>query len=127
MAFQLQGGNAASQDYDYQSGSGMDNFMSRSIDEVSWQSNLGSVYNTLSELPIGLMPTTATPTNFDASAVSGSVGGAITLGGGSASGSGGSASGSGSSGSILIDGTNGAISILDNNGNTVGVLGNLNG
>ena len=99
--------------------------MSRSIDEVSWQANLGSSYNTLNELPIGILPTTATATNFDASPVSGSVGGALTLGGGSSSGSGGSASGT--SGSIVIDGTNGAISILDNNGNTVGVLGNLNG
>jgi hypothetical protein len=81
MAFQLQGGNAASQDYDYQSGSGMDNFMSRSIDEVSWQANLGSVYNSLSELPIGLSPTSSTPTNFDATQISGSQGGITTVGG----------------------------------------------
>jgi hypothetical protein len=122
MAFDLQGGSAASNDYDYQSGSGMDGFMSRSIDEVSWQSTLGSYYTTLGTLPIGQMQTTATPTNYDATQVSGSVGGAITVGGGSTNGSGG-----GSAGSIVIDGINGAISILDQNGNTVGILGNLNG
>jgi len=122
MAFQLQGGNAASNDYDYQSGSGMDSFMSRSIDEVSWQSTLGSAYTSLSQLPIGLLPTTATPTNFDSTQVSGSLGGAMSIGGGSASGSGG-----GSSGNIVIDGINGAIKILDSSGNTVGILGNLNG
>lgn len=81
MAFQLQGGNPASNDYDYQSGSGMDNFMSRSIDEVSWQANLGSVYNSLSELPIGLSPTSATPTNYDQTQISGSQSATTTLGG----------------------------------------------
>jgi hypothetical protein len=122
MAFQLLGGSAANQDYDYQSGAGMDNFMSRSIDEVSWQTTLGANYNTLSSLPIGLMQTTATPTNFDATQTSGSLGGTISVGGGSNSGSGG-----GSAGNIVIDGINGAISILDQNGNTVGIIGNLNG
>lgn len=122
MSYQLSGGNAGQNDYDYQSGSGMDNFMSRSIDEVSWQANLGSAYNSLSELPIGLSPTSATPTNFDATQVSGSMGGALSVGGGSSSGSGG-----GSSGNIVIDGINGAIKIVDNNGNTVGIVGNLNG
>jgi len=122
MAFQMQGGSAANNDYDYESGSGMDSFISRSLDEVGWQSNLGSVYTTLTNLPIGLLPTTATPTNMDATQVSGSQGGATVLGGGSNSGSGGA-----SSGSVVIDGTNGAITILDSGGNTVGVIGNLNG
>lgn len=122
MSFQLQGGNAATNDYDYQSGSGIDGFMSRSIDEVSWQSTLSSDYNSLSELPIGTMPTTATPTNFDATQVSGSIGNSISMGGGSANGSGG-----GSSGNIVIDGVNGSINILDSSGNTVGIIGNLNG
>ena len=117
MGFQLEGGNAGGNDYDYQSGSGMDNFMSRSIDEVSWQANLGSSYTSLSSLPIGQNPTTATPTNFDATQVSGSLGGAISVGGGSSSGSGG-----GSSGNVIINGTSGSISIIDNNGNTVGII-----
>lgn len=80
MSFQLQGGNPATNDYDYQSGSGLDNFLSRSLDEVSWQANLGAVYNSLSELPIGLSPTTATPTNYDATQVSGAQGGTSTVG-----------------------------------------------
>lgn len=92
MSFQLQGGNAANNDYDYQSGSGMDNFMSRAIDEVSWQSNLSTTYTTLSQLPIGLLPSTSTPTNFDATQITGSQGGTTTVGGSA----GGSAGGSGS-------------------------------
>lgn len=80
MSFQLQGGSAANNDYDYESGSGMDSFISRSIDEVSWQSNLNSQYVTLSNLPIGSSPTTATPTNLDATQVTGSQGGTATIG-----------------------------------------------
>lgn len=80
MAFNMQGGSAASNDYDYKSGSGMDDFLSRAIDEVSWQTTLGSDYVTLSSLPIGLMPTTATPTNYDATQVSGSQGGTAQVG-----------------------------------------------
>ena len=109
MSFQLQGGNAASNDYDYESGSGMDSFLSRSIDEVSWQSNLSSNYVSLSELPIGLSPTTATPTNFDTTQLSGSQSGTTTLGGaagGSAGGSGSLAINATSSQIILNDGTN---------------------
>ena len=87
MAFQLLGGSAANQDYDYQSGAGMDNFMSRSIDEVSWQTTLGANYNTLSSLPIGLMQTTATPTNYDATQITGSQSGTTTVGGNDGSGS----------------------------------------
>jgi hypothetical protein len=81
MPFQLQGGNPATSDYDYQTGSGMDTFLSRSIDEVSWQTQLGSAYNSLSQMPIGSMPTTATPTNYDSTQISGSQGGSSTLGG----------------------------------------------
>lgn len=106
MSFQQQGGNAVSNDYDYQTGSGMDNFLSRSIDEVSWQANLGTAYNSLSELPIGLLPTTATPTNFDATQISGSQSGTTTLGG-SAGGS------AGGSGSLAIDATNNVITLND--------------
>lgn len=123
MSFQLEGGNATAADYDYESGSGLDSFISRSLDEVSWQSSgLGSTYTTLNNLPIGTSPTSSTPTNYDQTQVSGSQGGAVTLGGGSASGSGGT-----SSGQVTIDGVNGAITIQDSNGNTVGVIGNLNG
>lgn len=106
MSQTLLGGNASTADYDYQSGSGMDNFMSRSIDEVSWQTSLGAVYNTLSELPIGLSPTTATPTNYDATQISGSQSGSSTVGGST----GGSAGGSGS---LQIDATNNAITLND--------------
>lgn len=122
MAFQQQGGSAANNDYDYQSGAGIDGFLSRSIDEVSWQTTLGTSYVSLPSLPIGQLPTSSTPTKFDATQVSGSVGGAMTLGGGSAQGSAG-----GSSGSVVIDGTNGVIKILDSSGNVVGIFGNLNG
>lgn len=106
MSFQLQGGNAATNDYDYQSGSGMDNFMSRSIDEVSWQSSLSSTYTSLSTLPIGISPTTATPTNYDATQITGSQGGTTTVGG-SAGGS------AGGSGSLQIDATNNVITLND--------------
>jgi hypothetical protein len=112
--------SANNNEYNYNTGSGMDDFMSRSIDEVSWQQTLGSSYTTLGQLPIGSSPTTATPTNFDASAVSGSVGGSISVGGGSLSGNGG-----GSSGNIIIDGINGAIKVYDSNNNLVGIIGNL--
>lgn len=112
--------NPVRQAYDYGSGSGMDSFLSRSIDEVSWQNTLGASYNTLSNLPIGAYQTSATPTNFDSSQVSGSIGGAIAMGGGSSSGSGG-----GSAGNIIIDGVGGKISILDSGGNEVGRIGNL--
>lgn len=81
MSFQLQGGNPVNNDYDYQSGSGMDSFMSRSIDEVSWQSTLGSAFVSLSELPIGLSPTSSTPTNYDATQLSGSQSATTVLGG----------------------------------------------
>lgn len=106
MSFQLQGGNPVNNDYDYQSGSGMDNFMSRSIDEVSWETSLGSTYTSLSTLPIGLSPTTATPTNYDATQISGSQSGVATVGG-SAGGS------AGGSGSLQIDANNNVITLND--------------
>jgi hypothetical protein len=106
VSFQLQGGNPASNDYDYESGSGMDGFLSRSIDEVSWQSTLGTAYNSLSALPIGAYQTTATPTNFDQTQISGSQSGTTTLGG-SAGGS------AGGSGSLQIDATNNVITLND--------------
>ena len=104
MAFQLQGGNPASNDYDYQSGSAMDSFMSRAIDEVSWQANLGSTYVSLSTLPIGLSPTSATATNFDSTQISGSQSGTSTIGG---------SNGSGSSAGLAIDATNNVITLGD--------------
>lgn len=106
MSFNLQGGNAAQNDYDYSSGSGIDNFLSRSIDEVSWQTNLGANYNSLSELPIGAYPTTTTPTNYDATQISGSQSGVATVGG-SAGGS------AGGSGSLQIDANNNVITLND--------------
>lgn len=106
MSFQLQGGDASANDYDYQSGSGMDGFLSRSIDEVSWQTNLGTTYTSLSSLPIGQMPTTTTPTNYDNTQISGSQSGTTTVGGSS----GGSAGGSGS---LQIDATNNVITLND--------------
>lgn len=118
----MQPGDAGASEYNYITGSGMDDFISRSLDEVSWQNTLPSVYTTLSTLPIGQSPTTATATNYDATQVSGSMGGSVSLGGGSTQGNGGA-----SSGNVVIDGTNGTISILDNNGNTVGIIGDLNG
>jgi len=106
MSFQLQGGNAATNDYDYQSGSGMDSFMSRAIDEVSWQSNLASTYTSLSQLPIGVLPSSNTPTNFDATQITGSQGGTTTVGG-SAGGS------AGGSGSLQLDPANNVITLND--------------
>ena len=104
MSFQLQGGNAATNDYDYQSGSGMDSFMSRAIDEVSWQSSLSSTYTSLSTLPIGLSPTSATATNYDATQMSGSQSGTTPVGG---------SSGSGSSAGLAINATNNVITLND--------------
>ena len=106
MSFNLQGGNAAANDYDYESGSGMDSFMSRSIDEVSWETSLGATYTSLSTLPIGLSPTTATATNYDATQISGSQSGTTTVGG-SAGGS------AGGSGSLQVDATNNVITLND--------------
>lgn len=106
MSFNLQGGSAATNDYDYQSGSGMDNFMSRSIDEVSWQSSLGTTYTSLASLPIGLLPTSSTPTNYDATQITGTQGGTATVGGAGAS-------GGTSSGSLQIDATNNVIKLND--------------
>lgn len=76
----MQNNNPVRATYDYATGSGLDGFLSRSIDEVSWESTLESSFNSLSNLPIGLSPTTATPTNFDASPVSGSQGDSYNLG-----------------------------------------------
>lgn len=106
MSFQLQGGNPVSNDYDYQSGSGLDSFLSRSIDEISWQSTLGTSYNSLSELPIGVYPTSATPTNFDLTQVTGSQGGTSSVG----------------QTSISQDG---AVNTVDTSGNTVLQVGIL--
>lgn len=93
--------------YDYNSGSGLDGFLSRSIDEVSWQNNLGASYNTLSNLPIGVSPTTATPTNYDSTQISGSQSAVTTLGGNSGSGTGGGLTLDASGNSIILnDGTN---------------------
>lgn len=119
MSFQLQGGNAASNDYDYQSGSGMDNFLSRSIDEISWETSLGASYNSLSTLPIGLSPTTSTPTNYDATQISGSQSGVTTVGGST----GGSAGGSGS---LQIDATNNVITLNDGTNDRL-ILGQQSG
>ena len=106
MAYQQLGGSAANNDYDYQSGSGMDTFLSRSIDEVSWQTDLGTYYNSLSQLPIGQYPTQATPTNYDLTQISGSQSGSSTLGG---TGTGNSAS----SGNLTIDSNNNQITMSD--------------
>lgn len=100
-------GNAAQNEYNYQTGSGMDGFISRALDEVSWQNTLGAYYNTLSTAPIGTTPTTATATNYDATQVSGSQSGASTLGGAS----GGSAGTTGAG--VTIDATNNVITMSD--------------
>jgi hypothetical protein len=116
--------NPAAQSYDYQNGRGLDTFMSASIEEVSWETSLSSVYNTLAQAPIGSSALTSTAINYDASQVSGSVGGAITVGGSATATGGGTAGGSGG-GNIVIDSINGVIRIYDSNGNEVGVIGNL--
>ena len=108
MSQQLLGGNASTTDYDYQSGSGMDNFMSRSLDEVGWEATLGSVYTTLNTLPIGLSPTTATATNYDATQITGSVGGNTQLG------------------QTQVT-QSGALNTVDASGSTVLQVGTLNG
>ena len=113
MSFQLQGGSAVNNDYDYESGSGMDGFMSRSIDEISWQTSLGSSYNGLSELPIGAYQTSSTPTNYDATQVSGSQSGASAVGG---------SDGSGTSGGLTINATDGNITLSDGTNNRL-ILG----
>lgn len=105
MSFQLQGGNAASNDYDYESGSGMDAFLSRSIDEVSWQSNLSSSYVSLSNLPIGTAATT--DVNYDQSQVSGTLGSNLQV-------------------NQTTLGQSGSVDTIDANGNTVFQAGVLN-
>lgn len=120
--------NPVNQSYDYQSGRGLDGFMSAAIDNVSWETTLSTTYSTLSQSPIGqsaYSPST-TAINYDQSQVSGSVGGSVTLGGSSTATGGGSGGGSGG-GKLVIDSTNGVIRIFDNNGNEVGLIGNLNG
>lgn len=84
----------------------MDNFMSRAIDEVSWETSLGSTYTTLSTLPIGLSPTTATPTNYDSTQITGSQSGTTTVGG-----TGGG--NSGASGGLAVNATNNNITLND--------------
>lgn len=117
MPFQQMGGSAANNDYDYESGSGMDSFLSRSIDEVSWQSaGLGTTYTTLSSLPIGLLPTTATDTNYDNTQITGSQSGASSLGGST----GGSAGVSGAG--VVLDSANNVITMSDGT-NTRLILG----
>ena len=107
MAFQQQGGSAANNDYDYETGSGMDSFMSRSLDEVSWQSSgLGTTYTTLSSLPIGTSPTSSTPTNYDQTQITGSQSGTTSLGG---SGTG----NAGNSGGLQLSGGNQTITLSD--------------
>lgn len=93
--------------YDYTSGSGIDGFMSRSLDEVNWQNNLEASYNTLGNLPIGLSPTTSTPTNYDLTQISGSQSGTSSIGGSSGSGTGtGLSINAGQQNITLNDGTN---------------------
>lgn len=105
MAFTQRGGSAASNDYDYQSGSGMDGFLSRSLDEVAWETTLGSTVSTLGNLPIGVSAPNAI--NYDASQLSGSQGDTTTLGG-SAGGSAGS-----NGGNLQIDAGNNRITLSD--------------
>lgn len=105
MSFTIEGGNAARNDYDYQSGSGMDGFLSRSLDEVSWETTLGSTVSTLGALPIGTSQSNAI--NYDAQQISGSQGDTTTLGG-SAGGSAGT-----NGGNLQIDAGNNRITLSD--------------
>lgn len=100
--------NAAANEYNYQTGSGMDSFLGRSLDEVSWQNTLASSYNTLSTLPIGTSASTATPTNYDTTQISGSSSGTTSVGG---------SDGSGSSAGLQINATDGNITLSDGTNN----------
>lgn len=108
MAFTQRGGSAASNDYDYETGSGMDGFLSRSLDEISWENTLGATYTSLGTLPIGVSNSNAI--NYDQSQVSGSQGDTTVLGG-NAGGSAGTSNGNlqinaGQNNITLSDGTN---------------------
>lgn len=80
----MQPQNPVQQSYDYQNGRGLDGFMSAALDEVSWETNLESVYNTLSQAPIGQSAyspvSNAIPTNYDTTQITGSQGGTATIG-----------------------------------------------
>jgi len=106
--------NAVSQEYNYND-SGIDNFMSRSLDEVSWQNTLGSYYNTLGNLPIGSSPTSATPINYDQAQQGGSQNNIVQIGG---------SNGSGSSSGVQLDSSNQQI-VVTNGGQTQVIIGNL--
>lgn len=86
----------------------MDGFLSRSLDEVSWENTLGASFSSLTALPIGSSLPTAI--NYDAAQLSGSQGDSTTLGG-NTGGSAGSSNGNlqinaGDNNITLSDGTN---------------------
>lgn len=104
MAFNAPASTPTSQDYDYTS-SGIDNFLGRAIDQVSWQTTLDAVLNmpgneTLTTLP----PSPPTNTmNMENQAISGSQGNTFTVGNININGSAGNI--------ILSDGTNNTVAI----------------
>lgn len=100
--------NPVNQQYDYQSGRGLDGFLSAAIDEVSWEGTLMSTFNTLSQAPIGQSSYNNTAINYDQSQIAGSQSAVTTLGG-----SGGGSAGTGGSGNLQIDATNNRIVLSD--------------
>lgn len=90
--------NPARQVYDY-STSGINGFLSRSIDEIQWENTLDAHMNTLSNTP-----QESTQQNYDATQVSGSLGNTLQIG------------------SVNINGSDGNIT-LDNNGTAQMIIG----
>lgn len=73
--------NSASQEYNY-TNSGIDNFLNRSIDQVTWQSSLDASlnmpgYGTLTTLP---SPPANNAVQYDATQVSGALGNTLAVG-----------------------------------------------
>lgn len=98
-----------SQDYNYTS-SGIDDFLSRSIDQVSWQSSLDSTIAMPGSGALGSLPAPQgnNATRFDATQTTGSMGDTLQVG------------------NITIDGINGAISVTDpTTDNIVVQIGNI--
>lgn len=94
--------NPARQTYDYSNSGIMGGFISRSIDDVSWENTLDAHLNTLNNVPLAAPQSTAQ--NFDATQVTGSMGNTLQVG------------------SVNINGSDGNIT-LANGGVTQMVLG----
>lgn len=111
--------NPASQDYDYTS-SGIDNFLGRAIDSVSWQTSLEAVLNMPGTETLSTMPSSAqannstTQMNYNNSQVTGQLGNTLSVGSGIQMNSNGTI--------VLNDGTNDFL-LMGSDGSSSGTSG----